>query len=186
MKPNADQHKVTASNPVSKFSKHHYGGKGMKKILIAIDESNGSLKAVEQAGQQYGGTTDLHITLFHVLPNLPTTFWDDGHVLTKREMADRKKVIDKWLDNQKLRLDPLFKEAIAILTKEGISRQQIETKSVSETEDIAESILDEAKDGGHQVFVIGRNSYSEGERIILGSVTAKIINLGPEITVSVV
>jgi nucleotide-binding universal stress UspA family protein len=112
--------------------------------------------------------------------------WDDGHVLTKREMADREKVIDKWFDNQKLRLDPLFKEAIAILTEEGISRQQIETKSVSETEDIAESILDEAKDGGHQVLVIGRNSYSEGERIILGSVTAKIINLGPEITVSVV
>jgi hypothetical protein len=73
MKPNADQHKVPASNPVSKFSKHHYAGKGMKKILIAIDESKGSLKAVEQAGQQYGGTTDLHITLFHVLPNLPTT-----------------------------------------------------------------------------------------------------------------
>jgi nucleotide-binding universal stress UspA family protein len=158
----------------------------MKKILIAIDESKGSLKAVEQVGRQYAGMTDLHITLFHVLPNLPTTFWDDGHVLTKKEMADRKKVIDKWLDNQKLRLDPLFKGAIAVLTKKGIGRQQIETKSVSETEDIAESILDEAMDGGHQVLVMGRNSYSQGKQIILGSVTAKIINLGAGITVSVV
>jgi len=34
--------------------------------------------------------------------------------------------------------------------------------------------------------VMGRNSYSQGERIILGSVTAKIINLGAGITVSVV
>ena len=158
----------------------------MKKILIAIDESKGSLKAVEQVGGQYAGMKDLHITLFHVLPNLPTTFWDDGHVLTKKEMADRKKVIDKWLVNRKLRLDPLFKGAIAILTRKGISRQQIERKSVSETEDIAESILDEAKDGGYQVLVIGRNSYSQEERIILGSVTAKIINLGAGITVSVV
>ena len=140
----------------------------MKKMLIAIDESKGSRKAVEQVGRQYAGMTDLHITLFHVLPNLPTTFWDDGHVLTKREMADRKKVIDKWSDNQKLRLDPLFNGAIAILTKKGISRQQIERKSVSETEDIAESILDEAKDGGYQVPVMGRNSYSQGKRIILG------------------
>jgi len=158
----------------------------MKKILIAIDESKGSLKAVEQAGRQYAGMTDLHITLFHVLPNLPTTFWDDGHVLTKKEMADRKKVIDKWLDNQKFRLGPLFEGAIAILTKKGIGRQQIETKSVSETENIAESILDEAKDGGHQVLVMGRNSYTKGKRIMLGSVTAKIINLGAGITVSVV
>lgn len=67
--------------------------------MIAIDESKGSLKAVEHAGRQYAGTTDLHITLFHVLPNLATTFWDDDHVLTKREMADRKKVIDKWFQN---------------------------------------------------------------------------------------
>lgn len=158
----------------------------MKKILIAIDESQGSLKAVDYAGRQYAGTTDFHITLFHVLPNLPTTFWDDGHVLSKGEMEDRKKVIDKWADNQKLRLDPVFKKAIDILTGIGISRQQIETKSVTETKDIAESILDEAKDGGHQVLVMGRHSYSQAERIIMGSVTAKVINLGAGITVCVV
>ncbi len=39
----------------------------MKKMLIAIDDSEGSLKVVDYVGRQFAGLSDLWITLFHVL-----------------------------------------------------------------------------------------------------------------------
>ena len=51
----------------------------MKKLLLAIDDSDGSWKAVDYVGQQFAGLNDLKVTLFHVLAGFPPQFWDDGH-----------------------------------------------------------------------------------------------------------
>ncbi len=158
----------------------------MKKILIAIDSSKGAMKAVDHVGQQFGGMSDVHITLFHVLTKLPPQFWDDGHLLTGDEKDAREKVVRRWMENQGIAIEPFFKRAIEQLTNRGISRQQIETKTVSESESVPEGILAEAKEGGYQMLAIGRHSYSRAERILIGSVTSKIVNLGAGIPVCVV
>ena len=61
----------------------------MKKILVAIDESEYALKAVDFAAMLLGGLGDVQITLFHVLPDFPPMFWDDGHILDEKERAYR-------------------------------------------------------------------------------------------------
>jgi len=73
-----------------------------EKILVAIDGSKHSSRVIEYCGKQFSGMSDLSLTLFHVLPNLPTRFWDDGHILTKKEKDARQEVVDKWLENRKL------------------------------------------------------------------------------------
>lgn len=156
------------------------------KILIAIDDSKGSFKAVDYVGQHFACVSDLRITLFHILPNMPATFWDDGHFLTKEESEARREMIEKWLKNQKSKIEPVFKKAIEHLTKKGISPERIETKSVSEPLDVAESILTEARTAGYQMLVVGRHSYSRAERLLIGSVSNKIINYGAGITICVV
>ncbi|MGZ3613867.1 MAG: universal stress protein, partial [Thermodesulfobacteriota bacterium] len=105
----------------------------MKKILVAIDGSEDALKAVDYVGQQFAGLSDLRIVLFHVSPGIPPELWDDGHILTEKEKADRKKVLDKWLSNQKLQLESIFQPAVETLTRRGIEAKQIETKSASES-----------------------------------------------------
>ncbi len=158
----------------------------MKTMLIAIDDSRNAMKAVEYVAAQCRGTQDLQIGLVHVLPNLPAIFWDEGHILSDNEKEERKRVVDKWLDDRRTKMEPVFKKAADVLKEAGIAAGQIQTKSISDSTDVAESILEEARDGGYQTIVVGRRGVSEGKRLLLGSVTSKIITQGSGLAVTIV
>ena len=159
----------------------------MKKMLIAVDDSEGSLKAVEYVGRQFAGMSDLQITLFHVLLGEPPQFWDDGHLLTEDEKKARKMVIEKWVANQKTRLEPIFQKATEALTREGISRDLVSTKFTSESIDvIPQCILAEAKAGGYQTLVIGRCGRSRAMHFLLGSIANHVVNAAEGLAVCVV
>jgi nucleotide-binding universal stress UspA family protein len=158
----------------------------MKKMLIAIDDSPNAFRAVEYVAQQFAGTGDLEIELVHVLPNLPAIFWDEGHILSAEEKQDRKKVVDKWLADRKARMEPVFKKANDALTSKGINSRQITTKSLSDSTDVAESILEEAKDGGYLTIVVGRRSITSGKHPLIGSVSSKIVAQGSGVAVTIV
>lgn len=158
----------------------------MNKMLLAIDGSQCAMRAVDYVGRQFSGNRDLRITLLHVLPYPPAPFWDDGHVLSEAEKAARNSVIEKWLANQRAKLEPLFKEAAELLIGKGIGPEQIEKKSISDSTDVAESILEEARDGGYQTLVLGRCGLSASKRFLMGSVTTKIVNNGSGIAICIV
>jgi nucleotide-binding universal stress UspA family protein len=158
----------------------------MKKILIAVDGSESSLRAVDYVGCQFAGMADLRITLFHVLPYVPTSFWDDGHVLTAEERRARQEVVDKWAKNQQLKLEPILRSAKEVLIKKGIQEDQIDTKGVSDSADVAKTILEEVSDGGYQTLVLGRRGLSPAKRLFMGSVTSEIINRGAGAAVCIV
>ena len=155
----------------------------MKKILVAIDDTPVSMKAVEYAGQ-FGGAADVQISLVHVLPNLPALLWDDGHILSETEKAEQRKVIDKWLAGRKMKMEPVFKKAVDLLTRMGVKADQIQVKSISDSTDIAESLLEEARNGGYQTLIVGRCDHRA--KHILGSVSGKIVAQGRGMTVTVV
>jgi nucleotide-binding universal stress UspA family protein len=158
----------------------------MNKILIAIDGSQCSRRAVEYIGRQYSGNRDIRITLLHVLPYPPAPFWDEGHMLSDEEKASRDHVIEKWLINQRAKLEPLFQETAEVLIGKSIGREQIEKKSISDSSDVAGSILEEVRDGGYHTLVLGRCGLSASKRFFMGSVTTKIVNHGSEIAICIV
>jgi len=159
----------------------------MKKILIAIDNSAGSLKALDYVGRQFSRMKDVQITLFHVLLSEPPEFWDEGHILTKEEKKAQKDVIKKWSANKKKVLEPMFEKAIEVLTGQGIPARQIQTKfSIESFHVVAQCILGEAKNGGYETIIIGRSGRSNLKHFLLGSIANKIINSAKGITVCVV
>jgi nucleotide-binding universal stress UspA family protein len=158
----------------------------MKTMLIAIDDSRNAMKAVEYIATQCRGTEDLRIGLVYVLPNLPAIFWDEGHILSEGEKQERKRVVDKWLADRRTQMEPVFQKATEILKEAGISSRQIQTKSISDSTDVAESILEEARNGGYQTIVVGRRGISEGKRLLLGGVTNKIITNGSGFAITIV
>jgi len=156
----------------------------MPKMLIAIDDSACAMKAVEFVAQQFSKTKDVQVGLVHVLPNLPAIFWDEGHILSDEEKKDRQKVVNKWLDAQKVKMEPLFSKAISILTATGISEANIAMKFVSDSTDAAASILEEARDGNYQNIIIGRSHHSP--KHVLGTVAGRIANQGYGLVVTIV
>jgi nucleotide-binding universal stress UspA family protein len=158
----------------------------MKKVLIAVDDSKCAMKAVDYTGQFFSGVNDLQLTLVHVLPNLPAIFWDEGHFLSDDEKKERKKVLDTWLARHQQKLEPIMRSAADRLIKSGIKAEQIKTKFISDSTDTAQSILEEAKDGGYQTIIIGRCGISQGKHLLLGSVTSRVIHLGTGVAICVV
>ena len=158
----------------------------MRKILVAIDGSKHSSRVIEYCGKQFSGMSDLSLTLFHVLPNLPARFWEEGHILTGGEMTARRVVADKWLINEKLATEPMFQSAIEILTRAGIDRERIETKTIYDSTNEVASILEETRDGGYLTLVLGRYGLSWIDEHVLGSTTGKIIHRGAGLAICVV
>ena len=158
----------------------------MRKILLAIDSSPCSSRAVAYCGKQFAGLPDLSVALFHVLPNLPPRFWDDGHILSEQEKEAREKVVARWLENRKLAAEPMFRAAMEELEQSGIRPEQMERKIIYDSTDVTTSILEEARDGGYLTLVLGRCGPSGvGERL-LGSTTSRIIQQGAGLAICVV
>ena len=156
----------------------------MKKILVALDDSTSAMRAVEYAGKLFGGSSDLQVSLVHVLPNLPAIFWDEGHILSDAEKKDRQKVVDKWVADRKAMMEPVFKKASEALVKNGVPAAQVHAKSISDSTDVAQSIVEAAKDGGYQTVIVGRCDRSA--KHLLGSVSGRIVNMGAGIAVTIV
>jgi nucleotide-binding universal stress UspA family protein len=156
----------------------------MKKMLIALDAGPSSFKAVEYVAQQFGEARELQIGLVHILPNLPAIFWDEGHILSGDEKQERQKIVDKWIAERKSTMEPVFKQATAILTASGVKSQNIQSTSVSDSTDIADSIIEAARDGGYQTIVAGRCERSS--KHILGGVASKIVSQARGMVVTIV
>ena len=71
--------------------------------------------------------------------------------------------------DQRARSEPLFDKALAILVEAGISRPQVTIKTISDSSDIADSILEETKDGGYQALVVGRCGITAVKSFLMGS-----------------
>ena len=158
----------------------------MKRMLIALDESKGAMKAVEYVAMHFSVSNDLEVALVHVLPNLPAIFWDEGHILNDDEKKDRKKVVDKWLADRLVKMEPVFRKATDALLAQGMKLERISRKTISDSLDPAGSILEEAKDNGFGTIVIGRHSILGGNRSLVGSVTNKIMSQGAGMAIVVV
>jgi len=158
----------------------------MKKLLVAIDGSECSLRAVDFVGRQFAALDGLRVTLLHILPGVPAELWDDGHILTPEERSARQKVLDKWLANRDAGVKPLFERAGSMLARRGFDPRCIETRSVPEEGDIAEGILNAARADGYDMLVVGRHGRSKVQRFLLGSVATKIINHAEHVAVCVV
>lgn len=153
------------------------------KLLIALDDSPCSLGVVGYA-TRFAAVPGLEVGLVHVLPNLPAMFWDEGHILSDEEKKERQKVVDKWIADRKDKMAPAFKEALGILAKAGIKAEQVTSKSISDSTDIADSILEEAKDNGYDTVLVGR--CSRPSALLPGLVADRIVNHAKGVAVIVI
>ncbi len=155
----------------------------MNRIMIAIDESPGAMKAVEYAARYFSRAGNLRVLLVHVLPNLPAIFWDDGHILNEEEKKERQKVVDKWLADRIAKLEPVFRQATATLTSQGTPTEAIDRKTISDSLDAAESLLEAAQESAADTIVLGRQGHPEEKLILPGSVAGKVISQARGLTI---
>jgi nucleotide-binding universal stress UspA family protein len=122
------------------------------KVLIALDGSAGSLKAVDCVGEVFGAS-GYEINLTNVM---------------RYEAKDRIAESERFIGE-------VFDRAIDRLTAAGIARKHISTQIVTGAPSRAEAIVKEAKQGGFGTIVMGKRGLSEVRDFSMGSVTQKVV-----------
>jgi len=139
-----------------------------KKMLLAVDSSKNSRKAVDYVGR-FAADTSAEITLFHVVRSVGLGFVDD---LILRDQDTERQFLEE-MDRDILRMFRSYKD---ILVRTGVVAERISTKSVLHSTSRAGDILQEAKEGGYGTIVMGRRGLSKVREFLMGRVTSKVLS----------
>jgi nucleotide-binding universal stress UspA family protein len=133
------------------------------KILIAIDASEGAMRALDYVGDMVD-TSHWEVTLFHAIREFDTE---------KLHRAEKS-------------MEFVFETASSHLEEAGFNRNQINVRSVTGAHSRAAAIITEALKGGYGTIVVGRRGLSNVEEFIMGRVSNKVIHMAREMAVWVV
>jgi nucleotide-binding universal stress UspA family protein len=136
------------------------------KIMVAIDGSESSLRAVDHVSFMLGDNPDSKITLLHVTPRLR----DYCTIDFDEERDQMKEVI---LSGDKQCVDSFYVHAKEEFTKAGMDKSQIDIQEVTTTLNIGKAIVDEALKGGFSTVVVGRKGMNNS--FFMGSVSSRIL-----------
>jgi len=146
-----------------------------KDILMAVDDSANSRRAVEYTAQLLGGLEGIHVTLLHVIPLPEEDFFPDGHQK------------EKWLSLYRQKLERTLESYRQMLMKAGFREDVLEKRlPVRNCPSMAECILAEREHGAYGTIVVGRQGLSRKEEFLFGSISSKIVSHARQCAVWVV
>lgn len=138
------------------------------KILLAADESDGAMRAVNFVGGMFGNSA-FQVTLLHVVRGF--------NIFEQRyeNLLDVKQD-EKWMEVGKNEM--VFDKARTRLMKAGLDPKLLTTKLITGVSSRAAAIIQEAKEGGYGTIVVGRRGLSEVKEFSMGRVSRKVVELG--------
>ena len=136
------------------------------RIMIAVDGSESSLRAVDHLCFMTAGNADIAITLFHVMPR----FSDFCPI----EIEEPTETIDKILiQGDKRCIDHFYSLALQRFREAGFQDSQIHLKMVERLYNIGSAIVEEARAEDYGTVVVGRRG--GGNAFFMGSVSRSVL-----------
>jgi nucleotide-binding universal stress UspA family protein len=141
-----------------------------KKLLIAVDGSPHSLKAVSYVALNCAAVNP-RINLMYVISTAPEAFWDfEKGGFFKRKM--RAKYTD-WKKNEEKAAEAFLDEARKLMLQAKIKEEDINIIHRKRLVGVARDIISESSEG-YDALVLGRRGSSKMEDHFPGSVSYKI------------
>jgi len=140
-------------------------GEKDRHLLVAVDQSASSEKAVFYVAELLGGLSGFRVTLLHILA-VP----QEDLFATEAERAswlgEREEEAGRFLDHHRL-----------ILTESGFPEEKVTTRLLPrEGETVSDIILEEHQKLGSCTIVLGRGGKSRKEEFLFGSVSNRIVH----------
>ncbi len=146
-----------------------------RNILIAVDESENSRRAVLYVAGFLGAMKGFKVTVLHVIREPE-----------EDEFADDAEK-EKWYQAYTQQVDRMLAEYRRILLDAGFSPDDVFTRSpLRYCPSMAECILAERDLLEYETLVVGRKGLSHKEEFLFGSVSGKIVRTARDCTVWVV
>jgi nucleotide-binding universal stress UspA family protein len=146
-----------------------------KNILIAVDESENSRRAVSYVAQLLGSVKGFKVAIVHVVPEA-----EEDYFATVNEKQ-------AWLDQHRKKADAMLEDYRQILIHGGFGQDDVSVRmALRHCPSMAECILAEREKSAYHTLVVGKQGISRSEEFLFGSVSSKIVNHAKNCTVWVV
>jgi nucleotide-binding universal stress UspA family protein len=161
------------------------------KVLVAIDDSAASWKALDEVANLVRTQPELAIQLFHAACYPPDLQEFRGAEGTKEEEKldnQLKRKQEHWERRVKSDAAPLFKKARAILEGAGAAPERLhaQASALMHREDLIDEIVKAAHESGCNTIVVGRNSFPWLKELLVGHLGDEISRQASGISVRVI
>jgi nucleotide-binding universal stress UspA family protein len=146
-----------------------------KRIIVAIDDSPRSTRAVEHVGSMLGQRQDIHVCLLHIYPEPPPDWYRTGATLEDYRDARAGEATD------------LFARAKTILAGHGLAASAVTARCLmAEGKTISAAILDMQVQEHYGTIVVGKRGIPKAEEFLFGSISSALVHTGRDVAVWVV
>jgi nucleotide-binding universal stress UspA family protein len=146
-----------------------------KKVLIALDGSEASMRAVDFVGELFGNYAG-NIGLLHVIRGIKNKNLGYMPLFTPENFIEKRaKETGSVLDEARRRL-----------VASGFKPNQLKAHIITGSRSRAAVIAEEAKRGNYLRIILGRRGLSKPDKFSMGRVTYKVIQLAKECAVWVI
>lgn len=155
------------------------GGRPKKgRVLVAVDASEGAMRAVDHLGSMLEGMP-YDITLLHVVRGInvmPVGF----------ESIFPEGYRNRLVEEAENAIKPTFEQAIQRLRALGYKPDRISTRVLTGVASRAGAIFQEATNGNYGTVVVGRRGISQTEDFDMGRVASKLTQLTKDMALWIV
>lgn len=147
-----------------------------RHLLVAVDESENSKRAVMYLADFFSDYQDVFVTLLSLIPEPSEDFFaTEGERLT-------------WLKEKEAEMQKQLAGYKEILTGAGFADERIETRLSVRPGNISigEAILEEQEKMRCCIIVVGRRGITHNEEFVFGSTSSKILHNAKHCAVMVV
>ncbi|MGV1100603.1 universal stress protein [Thiovibrio sp. JS02] len=146
-----------------------------RHLLVAVDESENSKRAVLYVADFFGDYRDVFITLLSIIPE-PS----EDYFASETERLG-------WLAEKKAAMERRLADYKTILLGAGFAEKQIETRLlIRQCASIGDAILEEQEKLRCCIVVVGRRGISPSEEFVFGSTSSRILHHAKHCAVLVV
>jgi len=146
-----------------------------RHLLLAVDESENSKRAVMYVADFFSGNPDVFVTLLSIIPEPTDDFFPTEE---KRQ---------EWLTEQKKAMEAALASYKGILLSAGLKEEQIEVRLIiRHCTSIGDAILEEQAKLRCCIVVVGRRGITRNEEFLFGSTSSRILHHATHCAVMVV
>lgn len=161
------------------------------KVLVAIDDSAASWKALDEVADLVRTQPELGINLFHAASYPPALQEFRGAEGAKEEEKldhQLKRKQEHWEREVERAAAPLFRKARAILERAGAAPEQVHSQAsaLNHREDLIDEIVKAANESSCGTIVVGRNSFPWLKELVVGHLGDEISRKASGISVRVI
>lgn len=162
------------------------------KYLVAMDDTETSMRAISYLANSIGGHPDTEVWLFHALSPMPAKLLEhEGGDTPEEEVALENVTQERQqqvINKAKRRFHRHFDQATRLLTESGFAPDSIhhQTVTAAHSSEVPHQIVDAAKEHDCSLIVVGRDSYPWYKDFFKSHVADSLVKQTKDVAVCVV